>query len=131
MEDGDRWFNAVKIRLLAWAAVGLTVPLAAVSGGLFLSSINSQLTEIRDTQKLAAAAQSTTAGQVQTMQTNLAVVSTTITEGLVKSVQAANDVNAAQTQRLDNIQDRLGKAEGDLKVLQELQRMQLPSPGRK
>lgn len=124
MEDEQRWFNAVKIRVLAWIAVGLTIPSMGVVGGLVLTSINGQLTEIK-------AGQQTTASQVQTMQTNLAVVSNTITEGLVKSIQAANDVNAIQNQRLDTIQDRLGKAEGRLDTLKALQDLQLPGPGRK
>lgn len=124
MEDEQRWFNAVKIRVLAWIAVGLTIPSMGVVGGLVLTSINGQLTDIK-------AGQQATTSQVQTMQTNLAVVSNTITEGLVKSIQAANDVNAIQNQRLDTIQDRLGKAEGRLDTLKALQDLQLPGPGRK
>ncbi len=124
----ERWFNAVKVRVLAWIAVGFTVPLMGLTGGIFLSSINGQLTDIKAGQKASVEDQKTTAGQVQAVQQNLAVMQTAVTEGRVKSVETANDVNATQTKQIDDLRDRLGRAEGDLKVLQELNRLKLPNP---
>lgn len=142
----ERWFNAVKIRLLAWIAVAITIPALGLAGTLFLASINAQLTnisnnttaqliDIKKSQADAVVKQETTAGQVNAVQQNIAVISTTITEGLVKSVQGANEVNVAQNREIGelrgeigDLRDRLGKAEGDLKVLQELQKLRLPNP---
>lgn len=146
-EKEDRWFNAVKIRVLAWIAVGVTIPLMGLSGGLFLSSINTQLNnistnttaqliDIKKSQADAVIKQEATAGQVNTVQQNVAIISTTITEGLVKSVQGANDVNVAQNREMgelraeiSDLRDRLGKTEGDLKTLKALQEMRLPNAG--
>jgi hypothetical protein len=130
-EDAAKWFNAVKIRLLAWIAVGITFPAIGIAGGLFASSISTALSDIKATQVTAATDQKTTATQVNSIQTSLAIVSTTVTEGLVKSVQGAVDVNVSQQGEINDLRDRVGAAEGDLKALKALQQVQLPSQGRR
>lgn len=113
-----------KVRFWVQVLSPVMVLIGAGFGGYVLNDIRSQLQEGKVSQdKLTE--------KVGTMNDNLTKVSTTLTEGAMKTLASVVETNGQQQVQIDGLKDRVGKAEGRLDTIDMLRNLQLPAQGRK
>lgn len=116
--------DSAKLRFWIQVFIGGAITIGGAATGYILNNISDQMATF-------GVSQTKMSDKLDDQGNNLTKVSTTLTEGAMKTLQSVVETNNNQQVEINNLKDRVGNAEGDLKELRALQNMQLPGQGRK